>query len=365
MIINGKKYRTIWLSKDKKSIEIIDQRYLPFQFVIEKISTVKEMACAIKDMHLRGAPLIGAAAGYGVYLAALEAELTSDFDKHIKSSIDLLEKTRPTAINLKWALNRQLKEILKASGVKDKINTSLKVAEQIADEDVNICKEIGLNGVKIIEQIARRKKGKPVEILTHCNAGALACVDYGTATSSIYEAATRNIPIHVWVDETRPRNQGKLTAWELQQQGIPNTIICDNTGGHLMQNGKVDMVIVGTDRTTPDGNVANKIGTYLKALAAMDNNIPFYVALPSSSIDWDINNECNSIPIEERSEDEVLFIEGTKNNKIERLRLFPNETKACNYAFDITPARLVTGFITEKGICKSHELRKLFGRYIV
>lgn len=362
MLINGKKYRTIWLSSDKRSIEIIDQRFLPFEFKIERINSVLEMAGAIKDMHLRGAPLIGAAAGYGIYLATLEAKDKKDFDKYILESADILEKTRPTAVNLKWALERQLNSILKIDKIEDKINEALQIACEIADEDVEICKNIGLNGVKIIEQINKNKKGKIVNILTHCNAGALACVDHGTATSSIYEAARRKIPCHVWVEETRPRNQGKLTAWELEQNNIPNTVICDNTGGHLMQNGKVDLVIVGTDRTTSKGDVANKIGTYLKALAAFDNNVPFYVALPSTSIDWNIENG-NDIPIEERNEDEILFIEGLNDNKIKSIRLFPEKTRACNYGFDITPARLVTGLITEKGICKPYELRKMFNKY--
>lgn len=362
MLINGKEYRTIWLSSDKKSIEIIDQRFIPFEFRIEKINSVSKMADAIKDMHLRGAPLIGAAAGFGIYLAALEARDKEDFNKYILESSLILEKTRPTAVNLKWALNRQIDSILKIKNNEDKINEALRIAQEIADEDVEICKNIGLNGVKIIEQISKKNKGKIVNILTHCNAGALACVDHGTATSSIYEAVRRNIPCHVWVEETRPRNQGKLTSWELTQNNVQNTVICDNTGGHLIQNGKVDLVIVGTDRTTAKGDVANKIGTYLKALAASDNNIPFYVALPSSSIDWNIESG-NDIPIEERNEDEVLFIEGLDDDKIRSIRLFPQNTRACNFGFDITPARLVTGFITEKGICKPHELREMFNKH--
>lgn len=362
MLINDKEYRTIWLSDNNSSIEIIDQRFLPFKFIIEKIKSVSEMAAAIKEMHLRGAPLIGAAAGYGIYLAALEAKNKNNFDDHIIESAKTLEKTRPTAINLKWALERQLDSILKLNKTEDKIREALKIAQEIADEDVEICKNIGLNGIKIIEQISKNKNGKTVNVLTHCNAGALACVDYGTVTSTIYLASKRDIPIHVWIDETRPRNQGKLTAWELEQANISTTVICDNAGGHLMQNGMVDIVIVGTDRTTANGDVANKIGTYLKALSAADNNIPFYVALPSSSIDWKIENG-KSIPIEERDTDEVLYIEGLYENKIKKVRLFPEKTIAKNYGFDVTPARLVTGLITEKGICRPSDLKKMFNKY--
>ena len=365
MLINNKEYRTIWLNKNKKSIDIIDQRYIPFDFIIENIKNVEEMANAIKDMHLRGAPLIGVAAGYGMYLACLEAQNTENPDEYIKKSAKKLELTRPTAINLKWAIDKCLYGIFIKESLNDKIAISLKIAEKIADEDVEICKNIGLNGVKLIEEISKNKEGKPVNILTHCNAGALACVDHGTATSPIYEANRKGIPIHIWVEETRPRNQGKLTAWELQQNGIKNTVICDNTGGHIMQHGMVDLVIVGTDRTTAKGDVANKIGTYQKALAAADNNVPFYVALPSSTIDWTINDGLKEIPIEERSDEEVLFIEGKLNNKVEKIQLFSDGIIAANYAFDVTPARLITGLITEKGICKPNELHKLFNIHFV
>jgi len=363
MLIKGKQYRTIWLSSDKKHVEIIDQRFLPHKFIIEKIYSVKEMAAAIKDMHLRGAPLIGAAAGYGIYLAVLEAKDRADYNSHILQSAKLLESTRPTAVNLKWALKRQLSGLEQTESIDDKIEVSLKIAGDIADEDADICKNIGLHGVKLIEELSRLKRGKPVNILTHCNAGALATVDHGTATSPIYEAKKRNIPIHVWVDETRPRNQGKLTSWELEQENISNTVICDNTGGHLMQNGMVDIVFVGTDRTTANGDVANKIGTYLKALAAVDNNIPFYVALPSSTIDWNMLNG-KSIPIEERSEDEVLYIEGLCDGELKEVGLFSKNAKALNYGFDVTPARLITGLITERGICKPSELKQMFGMFI-
>jgi len=364
MIINGKDCRTIRLGIDKKSVEIIDQRFLPHEFVTEKIKTVEEMAAAIKDMHLRGAPLIGAAAGYGMYLACLNGKNRKDFDQYITDSANFLESTRPTAINLKCGISRALKEIIKGKNINDKIEIALKTAVKIADEDVEINRNIGLNGVKLIEDIAKNKKGKTVEILTHCNAGALATVDIGTATASIYEAFKRKIDIHVWVEETRPRNQGKLTAWELQQAGVPNTVICDNTGGHLMQTGKVDIVIVGTDRTTSNGDVANKIGTYQKALAANDNNVPFYVALPSPTIDWTLSSG-KQIPIEERTGEEVLYIEGYLNKKIKNVRLFAEKTKALNFGFDVTPARLITGLITEKGICKPDELEKFFGKNFV
>jgi methylthioribose-1-phosphate isomerase len=360
MLINGKHYRTIWLSEDKKSVEIIDQRYLPFEFIIEKINNATEMGICIKEMHLRGAPLIGAAGAYGIYLAALEAYNLKipDFNQHIKNCAVFLEKTRPTAVNLKWAIDRMMKELIKVETIEQKIAAAYRLSEEIADEDSETCRMIGIKGIKLIEDISKRKNGKPVQILTHCNAGALACVDYGTATSAMYEAKNRNIPIHVWVDETRPRNQGKITSWELEQNRIDNTIICDNTGGYLMSRGMIDIVIVGTDRTTRNGDVANKIGTYLKALAAKDNGIPFYVALPSSTYDHNLESG-EQIPIEERDESEILKIEGSLNGKIESVHLFSPHAKAANYGFDITPARLVTGFITEKGIFKPEELGAL------
>jgi methylthioribose-1-phosphate isomerase len=358
MFADGKNTRTIWLSKDENVVEIIDQRFIPFEFVIEKIKTCQEMAVAIKDMHLRGAPLIGAAAAWGMYLAALEAKSDKDFNMYLENSKNILEKTRPTAINLKWALERVMAELKIFSKIEDKINVAKKLAEIITDEDVEVCRMIGVHGLKIIEEISAKKNGETVNILTHCNAGYLACVDWGTATSAIYQAHQNGIKIHVWVEETRPRNQGKLTSWELEQNGVPNTVICDNSGGYIMTKGLVDMVIVGTDRTTLNGDVANKIGTYLKALSAKDNNIPFYVALPTSTIDFDMESG-DMIPIEERNKDEVLTIEGLLNGKIETVRLFSKKAKAANYGFDVTPARLVTGYITEKGIFKSNEIIKL------
>ncbi len=359
MIINKKNYRTIWLSDNKMEVQIIDQRYLPYQFIIETIKSSTEMAIAIKDMHLRGAPLIGVAAAYGLYLATLEARNRPDPDSHIKYSAIMLQNTRPTAINLKWAIDKVLNEINKYNDLDEKISIAFRMAEMMADEDIQVCKKIGLNGLKIIEEISKKKNKELVNILTHCNAGALACIDLGTATAPLYEARKKGIKIHVWVDETRPRNQGRLTSWELEQAGIDNTIIVDNAGGYLMQKGLVDMVIVGTDRTTLNGDVANKIGTYLKAVAAYDNNIPFYVALPTSSIDRNINNSLTEIPIEEREQNEVLFIDGELKNKIEVVRLFSKNAKAKNYAFDITPAKYVTAFITEKGIFTPSQLKNI------
>ncbi|MFH1848645.1 MAG: S-methyl-5-thioribose-1-phosphate isomerase [archaeon] len=346
MNIGGKHYRTIWLDGVVKAI---DQRNLPHEFVIEDISTVEEMATAIKDMHVRGAGLIGAAAGYGMYLAAKEAE---NPDK-LKRLADLLKATRPTAVNLSWAVDRQMAAI--SAGFENRVGIAERVAAEIADEDAAFCRRIGGHGVKIIEEIASKKKGT-VNILTHCNAGWLAFVDYGSATAPIYAAFDKGTDIHVWVDETRPRNQGaRLTAWELGQHGVPHTVIADNAGGHLMQHGMVDMVIVGSDRTTRCGDVANKIGTYLKALAAGDNNVPFYAALPSSTIDWSMRDGVKEIPIEERGGAEVRYIQGLSEGRITTVLLTPARSMAANYAFDVTPARLVTGIITERGICRASE----------
>ncbi|HOF01214.1 MAG TPA: S-methyl-5-thioribose-1-phosphate isomerase [Spirochaetota bacterium] len=349
MIINNKQYRSIWMSEDKLSIEIIDQRYLPFEFIIETINSSTEMAEAIRDMRLRGAPLIGVAAAYGMYLAALEASRKPDFNQHLKFSEILLLNTRPTAVNLKWAIDRVREEIDKARTIEEIISNVYKIAEKIADEDVENCKSIGKYGVEIIEDISLKKKGDTVNILTHCNAGALACVDYGTALSPITEAFKKGIKLRVWVDETRPRLQGKLTSWELEQLSIPNTVISDNAGGYLMQKGMVDLVIVGADRIAQNGDVANKIGTYLKALAAKDSGIPFYVAAPTSTIDFNLQTG-NDIIIEKRDENEVLYAEGLLNGKIESVRLFSSKAQAENYGFDVTPHKLISGYITEKGI---------------
>ncbi|MBN2892717.1 MAG: S-methyl-5-thioribose-1-phosphate isomerase [Bacteroidales bacterium] len=357
MYANCKNYRTIWVNRnDNKIISVIDQRYLPHKFVIEDLRTVDDVFVAIKDMLVRGAGLIGAAAGYGMYIAALEAPKDNNFDEFILKSAEKLNSARPTAVNLSWAIDKQLKAIKKGSSIEEKIKIAFDTANEIADSDALSCKKIGEHGSKIIEEISKKKNGKTVNILTHCNAGWLAFVDYGTALSPVYHAFSKGIDVHVWVDETRPRNQGaRLTAWELEQQNIPHTVISDNVGGHLMQHGLVDLVIVGSDRTTYTGDVANKIGTYLKALAAFDNNVPFYVALPSSTIDWEIEDGINQIPIEQRGEEEVKYIQGLHEGEIKKVLLTPEKSHATNYGFDVTPARLVTGLIFERGICKANK----------
>ena len=346
MKIEQKEYRTIWF--ENNIVKIIDQTKLPHRFVIKDLKTIKDAVNAIKIMEVRGAPLIGATAAYGLVLSILE---NKDLSFLKKSANDLI-KSRPTAINLKWAVDRMMKKI---SGVNsDKIfEIALNEAKEICEEDVKFCENIGLNGLKIIEEIHNKKKDT-VNILTHCNAGWLATINWGTATSPIYHAHKKGIPLHVWVDETRPRNQGaNLTSFELNEENVPNTVIADNTGGLLMQRGKVDICIVGTDRTLANGDVCNKIGTYLKALAAKDNNIPFYVALPSSTIDWNIKDH-KDIPIEERSSEELSHIEGLDNNgNIKKIQIYPKKSKAMNIAFDITPAKYVTGLITEKGVCNA------------
>ncbi len=356
MNVYGKPYRTIWpKADDPKVIRIIDQRHLPHKFVVEDLTGVDEVARAIKDMHVRGAGLIGATAGYGIYLAALQAPRRSveAFMASLQADGEKLKATRPTAVNLEWAVKRQFEAIAAAGDdVEEKIEVAFKTAQAIADEDADFCRRIGQHGLPIVEAISRRKQGEPVNILTHCNAGWLAFVDYGTATAPIYAAHDRGIQVHVWVDETRPRNQGaRLTAWELGQHGVPHTVIADNVGGHLMQHGLVDLVITGTDRTTYTGDVANKIGTYLKALAARDNDIPFYVALPSSTFDWEIKDGVKEIPIEQRDATEVNYIAGLYQGEVQSVLLTPKDSPAANYAFDVTPARLVTGLITERGLC--------------
>ncbi len=354
MNVEGKHYRTIWL-KNEKTVQIIDQRWLPHKFVIEDLKTVDEIAAAIKDMHVRGAPCIGATALMGMYIASIEAPDDS-FDNFMQISAKKLISTRPTAIDLGWGVKKQLEAMNSGSSPEEKRKIALKNALKLIDESAENCRMIGEHGVKIIEEISRKKNGDAVNILTHCNAGWLACVDYGTATAPIYAAFNKGIKVHVWVDETRPRNQGAtLTAWELLQHGVPHTVIADNAGGHLMQHGMVDMCIVGTDRTTRTGDVANKIGTYLKALAAKDNNVPFYVALPSSTFDWNIRNGVKEIPIEERGSDEVKYIQGLHEGEIKKVLLTPKESPAKNFGFDVTPARLVTGLITERGVCKANE----------
>jgi methylthioribose-1-phosphate isomerase len=350
MQVAGHPYRTIWLKPDDdRVVQIIDQRALPYRFVIEDIATVEQMGVAIRDMHVRGAGLIGAAAGYGMYLATLT-------DAEPAAAAELLRATRPTAVNLAWATQRQLVQITAGATPAEKRALALKTAEAIANEDAEHCRQIGLHGVKLIEAIAARREGRPVNVLTHCNAGWLAFVDHGSATAPIYAAHDRGIPVHVWVDETRPRNQGaKLTAWELGEHGVPHTVITDNTGGHLMQRGEVDLVLVGTDRTTYTGDVANKIGTYLKALAAKDNGVPFYVALPSSSFDWTIRDGVVEIPIEERDAAEVKQVDGWAEGQVREVRVANPKSPAANYGFDVTPRRLITALITERGICQANE----------
>ena len=355
MKINGKNYLTIWF--ENNLVKIIDQTKLPHKFVIKDLRNTKDAINAIKTMEVRGAPLIGATAAYGLVLSIIERNDLS----FLKKSSEELISSRPTAINLKWAVDRMMKKL---SGVneKDLLKIALNEAKSISEEDIKFCKNIGLNGLKIIEKISSKKKDT-VNILTHCNAGWLATIDWGTATSPIYHAHQKGIKVHVWVDETRPRNQGaNLTSYELNEEGISNTVITDNAGGILMQRGEVDMCIVGTDRTLSNGDVCNKIGTYLKALSAKDNNVPFYVALPSSTIDWSIKDH-KQIPIEERNSEELSHVEGIdENNQIKKIRIYPKKSKCLNLAFDVTPAKLVTALITEKGICEASEkgLKGLF-----
>lgn len=360
MNVNGKPFRTIWPTADGRGVEIIDQRFLPHEFRIETLRTVDEVATAIRDMWVRGAPLIGATAAHGMAIAMLADSSNAALD----ATWEKLHATRPTAINLKWALDDMRKHLAPVPQ-EQRATRAFARAAAIADEDVELNKAIGRHGLEIIKKIvATKKPGERVNILTHCNAGWLATVDYGTATAPIYAAHEAGIPVHVYVDETRPRNQGaQLTAWEMAGHGVPHTLIVDNAGGHLMQHGMVDMVIVGTDRTTANGDVCNKIGTYLKALAAHDNNVPFYVGLPSPTIDWTVRDGVKEIPIEERADAEVSYVQGLdERGAVARVRISPSETPAGNPAFDVTPARLVTGLITERGIAKATPagLRALF-----
>jgi methylthioribose-1-phosphate isomerase len=356
MNVQGKHFRTIWLHPERMDrVQIIDQRFLPHEWVIADIRSPEEAAMAIKDMWVRGAPLIGATAAWGMYLAAADVPARCNMHFYFEEVYAMLLKTRPTAINLKWALQMML-GVLKEAGDPDEAKfRARRMAQLITDQDAAANEQIGVHGVTLIREIFQQKK-EPVQILTHCNAGWLATVDWGTATAPIYKASAEGIPVHVWVDETRPRNQGaSLTAWELGQMGVPHTLITDNAGGHLMQKGMVDLVLTGADRVDRQGNAANKIGTYLKALAAADNGIPFYVALPSSTIDWEMENGVQHIPVEERSEDEVLYVNGLYNKKIVSIQIAPAGTRAFNPAFDITPARLLTGLITERGICRASQ----------
>ncbi|HET9176382.1 MAG TPA: S-methyl-5-thioribose-1-phosphate isomerase [Pseudolabrys sp.] len=351
MKIDGKQMRTVWVESDGASLGIIDQTLLPHRFATIRLVTLDDVARAIVTMQVRGAPLIGATAAYGLWLA-LRADAS---DEALDDACATLIATRPTAINLKWALDEILAAVRNRPRA-ERAEAALRRANDIADEDVTINKAIGGHGLPIIEQIAATKKGEPVNVLTHCNAGWLATVDWGTATAPIYTAYDKGLPVHVFADETRPRNQGAaLTAWELGHHGVPHTVIADNTGGHLMQHGLVDVVIVGADRVTAQGDVCNKIGTYLKALAAHDNKVPFYVALPSPTIDFTIDDGLAEIPIEQRAADEVASVTGKADSgHIETVRIVPDGSPVANFAFDVTPARLVTGLITERGIVQAN-----------
>ena len=349
MKVGDTHYRSIWRDADTGEIRAIDQRWLPHEFRVVTLATLDDFATAIRDMWVRGAPLIGATAAYGI--ACVMA--TDASDASLDAAWKVLNATRPTAVNLRWALD-DMRNHLAPLAEKDRAQAALARATAISEADVETNRMIGVHGLNLIREIAARKSG-PVNILTHCNAGWLATVDWGTATSPIYHAVKEGIDVHVWVDETRPRNQGaQLTAWEMASHRIPHHLIVDNAGGHLMQHGEVDMVIVGTDRTTASGDVCNKIGTYLKALAAHDNDVPFYVALPSSTIDWSVHDGVKEIPIEERSDKEVTSVFGKlPDGSVASVQISPDETPGGNPAFDVTPARLVTGLITERGIAKA------------
>lgn len=350
MLIAGDKYTGIW--DNNGEIYIIDQRVLPFEFSIIELNNITILIDSIKDMALRGAPLIGVAGAYGVYRILKDCENLAVYESYFEKIINELKSARPTAVNLVWAVDEVCEGIKNIQNLKDKINKALALAREIREFEIDRCKQIGIHGLEIIKNIYKKTK-KPVNILTHCNAGWLATVDYGTATAPIYAARDAGIPVFVYVDVTGPRNQGsKLTSYELLNENIPHKIIADNAGGLLMMKKMVDLVIVGSDRTTMNGDVCNKIGTYLKALAAFDNDVPFYVALPSSTIDSSLNSG-SEIVIEERDENEVLFADGLLNGKIESVRIAPIGSSACNFGFDITPAKYVTELITERGICKS------------
>ncbi len=353
MRVDGREIRTIWLDNNSKAVKIIDQRQLPHRFVVTDLTTVNDVIDAIREMYVRGAPLIGATGAYGVYIAALNAGAGDPTP--IIDDCNRIKAARPTAINLELGVDRVLSQVLKHASHGERVTAAENEAGRITEEEVRNCKQIGQHGLAVIKTIARDKPG-PINILTHCNAGWLACVEHGTATAPIYAAFDDGLDVHVWVDETRPLNQGaRLTAWELGKYGIKHTVITDNAGGHLMQHGMVDMVLVGSDRTTHTGDAANKIGTYLKALAARDNGVPFYVALPSTTFDWKLRDGIRQIPIEKRNPDEVRYVDGAGKVGGNRVLIPPEDSPAANFAFDVTPARLVTGFITERGVCKATE----------
>ena len=359
MKVKGKNYKSIWLDKKKSVVVVIDQRQLPHHFKLLYLKNIKDVKKAIKEMIVRGAPLIGVTAAYGIYLSMKK----NPSDKNLNSSINFLKDARPTAVNLSWALDFMKEKLLNKEPL-NRANVSKRLAEEISNNDIKCCKKIAENGLKIILGIKKRKKNKTINILTHCNAGWLATVDWGTALSPIFLAHRKKINIHVWVDETRPRNQGSfLTSWELLQEKIPHTIITDNAGGHIMQHGMVDMCITGSDRTTANGDVCNKIGTYLKALSAYDNKIPFYVALPSNTIDLNSKNSLKDVPIEQRNSDELTHIKGINSKgKNTKIRITPKGSKVSNYSFDVTPAKYITRLITEKGIHKASRIgiKKIF-----
>ena len=364
MKIGDKNYQTIWIDEnDPSTVCVIDQQKLPFFFEIKNLRSVDDVFEAIENMTVRGAPLIGAAGAFGIYLATLEITSQTNIREHLSNAARYLISCRPTAVNLSWAVNYTLEKLNSNPSSKSLSETALSAAVEICEKEKEYCKRIGEHGLKLLESLSEKKKGEPVNILTHCNAGWLATIDYGTVTAPVYLAHDKGIPVHVWVDETRPRNQGaKLTAWELGQHGIPHTLIPDNTGGHLMQQKMVDIVLIGSDRTTRGGDVANKIGTYLKALAASDNNVPFYSLFPSTSIDFGIVDGVKEITIEERDPEEVTNISGLADGMIKSVRVCPENTSAVNYGFDVTPARLITGLITERGICGAteKEIKEMF-----
>ncbi len=356
MKVDGKDIRPIWLHADRKTVQVIDQRMLPHEFVVTDVNNVDDTITIIQDMYVRGAPLIGATGAWGVYLAVLNAPGGTAEDNYLEKECARLKAARPTAVNLEWGVDRVLQAVRAETDLNLRLTAAGNEATAVTAEEAENCRLIGVHGRPLIEQISRRKNGKTVNILTHCNAGWLACIEWGTATAPMYAAFDAGIDIHVWVDETRPLNQGaRLTAWELGKYGIAHTVIADNAGGHLMQHGQVDLVITGTDRSTYTGDVANKIGTYLKALAAKDNDIPFYVALPSSTFDWTLRDGVAEIPIENRDPDEIRFIQGLAGNQVRNVLVPPVDSPAGNPAFDVTPARLVTGFITERGVCGANE----------